>query len=416
MRLLYGTGNPAKLDVMRRRLEGMHLEILGLKDMDREAPPVPEEGRTPLENARQKALAYYRFYGMPVFSCDSGLYFDGVPQEVQPGVHVRTVGGRYLSDEEMVAYYGRLASTYGDLTARYHNAICLVLDEDHIIEAMDESLESLPFLLTAKPHSWIRKEGFPLDSMSVQIRTGKYYYDCGEDALDEIALEDGFLDFFRRLELLDVVDEEGEPTGETMERTLVHSRGIRHRTAHVWLLRRKVAGERGMGQTDSGESTCARGFTDRPSGQDDPEAPGSAGVEILLQKRSPTKDSFPGCYDISSAGHIPAGVDYIPSALRELQEELGVEALAGDLHYCGKRFIYYEENFYGCPFVDNQVSQVYYMWLDREPEAFALQAQEVEEVRWFDFRECMQLVEENRIPHCIMMEELRMIEAALSVI
>ena len=60
MKLLFGTGNPAKLDVMRRGLDGMHLEILGLKDMDRAAPPVVEDGRTPLENARQKALAYYR--------------------------------------------------------------------------------------------------------------------------------------------------------------------------------------------------------------------------------------------------------------------------------------------------------------------------------------------------------------------
>ncbi len=32
------------------------------------------------------------------------------------------------------------------------------------------------------------------------------------------------------------------------------------------------------------------------------------------------KDSFAGCYDISSAGHIPAGQDYLESALRELKE------------------------------------------------------------------------------------------------
>ncbi len=391
MKLLFGTENPAKLDVMRRGLDGMHLEILGLKDMDRAAPPVAEDGRTPLENARQKALAYYRFYGIPVFSCDSGLYFDEVPGEIQPGVHVRTVQGKYLSDEEMVAYYGGLASTYGDLTARYRNAICLVLDENHIMESMDESLASLPFLLTAKSHTRIRKEGFPLDSMSVQIRTGKYYYDLDEDALDEIALGDGFLEFFRRLELLDVVDEQGEPTGETIERTLAHSQGIWHRTAHVWLLRRKAV-----------SCPCSPGES------------GSAGVEILLQKRSHTKDSFPGCYDISSAGHIPAGVDYVPSALRELKEELGVEAMARDLYDCGKRYIQYEEEFYGCSFVDRQVSKVFYMWLDREPEDFTLQAEEVEEVRWFDFQECLQLVEQNKIPHCIMMEELRMIQAALS--
>jgi len=177
-----------------------------------------------------------------------------------------------------------------------------------------------------------------------------------------------------QMELLDIVDEQGNPTGKTVEREKAHREGIRHRTSHVWLLRR----HRGK-------------------------------VEILLQKRSSGKDSFPGCYDISSAGHIPAGVDYIPSALRELWEELGVEAEGSELQYCGKRFIYYEEMFYGEPFIDNQVSNIYILWLDREAEDFTLQKEEVEEVKWFGFEECVELVRRNGIPHCIMMEELEML-------
>ena len=35
MKVLYGTGNPAKLSAMRRRLEGLNIEIIGLKDLDR---------------------------------------------------------------------------------------------------------------------------------------------------------------------------------------------------------------------------------------------------------------------------------------------------------------------------------------------------------------------------------------------
>ena len=41
--------------------------------------------KDPLENARQKALAYYRICGQPVFSQDSGLYIEGLPKERQPG-------------------------------------------------------------------------------------------------------------------------------------------------------------------------------------------------------------------------------------------------------------------------------------------------------------------------------------------
>ena len=38
------------------------------------------------------------------------------------------------------------------------------------------------------------------------------------------------------------------------------------------------------------------------------------------------KNSFPGCYDISSAGHISAGDEPLETALRELEEELGIKA------------------------------------------------------------------------------------------
>lgn len=175
------------------------------------------------------------------------------------------------------------------------------------------------------------------------------------------------------MEILDIVDARGVPTGETVERETAHARGIRHRTAHVWIMRRKD------------------------------------GVpQVLLQKRSAGKDSYPGCYDISSAGHIPAGVDFIPSALRELREELGVTAAPADLHYCGQRQFTFEAVFHGRLFRDNQVSNVYLLWLDREPQDFVLQPEEVSEVRWFDFDACCRAVAQNTIPHCIYPEDERL--------
>ena len=200
MKILYGTGNSAKLSAMKRRLEPLGIELIGLQDikaMGRTIPDVEENGVTPLENARLKAKAYYQAFQMPVFSCDSGLYFDNVPEEIQPGVHVRTVNGKYLNDEEMQAYYAGLAGKYGNLTARYCNAICFVQDENTVYEAMEPSMESERFLLTDRIHP-IRKKGFPLDSLSIDIKTGKYYYDLPEGALDRVAVEDGFLEFFRR--------------------------------------------------------------------------------------------------------------------------------------------------------------------------------------------------------------------------
>ena len=178
------------------------------------------------------------------------------------------------------------------------------------------------------------------------------------------------------MEWLDIVDENGNPTGETVERTVAHREGIRHRTAHVWLARMR---------------------------QGHPQ--------VLLQKRSRNKDSHPGCYDMSSGGHIPAGVDYLPSAIRELKEELGVTARQEELIYCGTRRFFWKGAFHGAPFLDHQVSRVYLMWKD--PSAFHLQKEEVEEVLWMDFEECVRRVKDGTLEHCIALEELEMLEAKL---
>lgn len=177
MKLLYGTGNPAKLKYMREMLEGLDLDILGLKDIGVQLDDIDESGNHPLENARIKALAYYRALRTPVFSCDSGLYIEGLNPEEQPGVHVRRVKGKVLSDEEMIAHYSGIAARFGGaVRAVYTNAICLVLDEEHRYEYDGEDIASGPFLIVNEVHPK-RDKGFPLDSISIEIATGRYYLD-----------------------------------------------------------------------------------------------------------------------------------------------------------------------------------------------------------------------------------------------
>lgn len=60
-------------------------------------------------------------------------------------------------------------------------------------------MESEKFILTDKPHSVIRKKGFPLDSMSIDIKTNKYYYDLPIEKSEQFAVEDGFLLFFKKV-------------------------------------------------------------------------------------------------------------------------------------------------------------------------------------------------------------------------
>lgn len=183
------------------------------------------------------------------------------------------------------------------------------------------------------------------------------------------------------MEVLDVVDENGIPTGETVMREVAHKYGIRHRTSHVWILRVR------NGKT-----------------------------QVLLQKRNLNKDSFPGCYDISSAGHIPSGDGYLESALRELGEELGVKATAAELIYCGHRKFEYREMFHGQEFWDNQVSNVYALWKDREAAEFIIQKSEVDTVLWMDWDMCIDMVKNRKAPNCIWMKELEMVFSAVNVI
>ena len=46
--------------------------------------------------------------------------------------------------------------------------------------------------------------------------------------------------------------------------------------------------------------------------------------DLLLQQRSMLKDVHPGVWDSSVSGHLDAGEDYAPAAVRELEEEMGI--------------------------------------------------------------------------------------------
>ena len=104
-----------------------------------------------------------------------------------------------------------------------------------------------------------------------------------------------------RLELFDVRNPDGTVSGIVRERGVVHSDGSPHATSHVWIVRKNQ----------------------------------KSGFDVLLQKRSKNKDSNPGCYDISSAGHVAAGDDYLESAVRELGEELGIYVKPEELKFAG---------------------------------------------------------------------------------
>lgn len=176
------------------------------------------------------------------------------------------------------------------------------------------------------------------------------------------------------MEIFDIVDENGIPTGETIQRTVAHDKGIRHRTAHIWIVR----------NTDNG-------------------------CEVLLQQRSYNKDSFPGRYDTSSAGHIRAGDEPLDSALRELGEELGIKAEPAALTYIGKFPIQYEREFFGKPFRDCEVAFVYLYTEPVDINALTLQADEVESVKWFAIDEVYKACVNHSPEFCVPVDGLNLV-------
>ena len=195
------------------------------------------------------------------------------------------------------------------------------------------------------------------------------------------------------MELLDIRREDGSLTGKVQERSIVHASGSLHGTAHVWIVR----------PSDGAFAYPFRNAT--------PHTAKQQAFEILLQKRSQAKDSYPGCYDISSAGHLPAGSGFLESALRELEEELGIKADPQDLQEAFLHVGYAESTFYGKPFKNAEVSAVYLYTRPVEAEHLTLQAEEVESVCWMDYdtllSEVRQEAEAGKTEkYCIFLDEL----------
>lgn len=135
-------------------------------------------------------------------------------------------------------------------------------------------------------------------------------------------------------ELLDVVDEHDTVIGQR-PRADVHALGLRHRAVHILLF------------NDNGQ--------------------------LLLQKRSMSKDLNKGLWDTSAAGHVDAGESYSSCAPRELQEELGI---ATDLAPLCKLD--------ASPELGLEFIQVY---RGQHNGPFTPAAEEIDELRWVDREE-----------------------------
>eukprot|EP00475_Leptophrys_vorax_P038763 TRINITY_DN69039_c0_g1_i1.p1 TRINITY_DN69039_c0_g1~~TRINITY_DN69039_c0_g1_i1.p1 ORF type:complete len:210 (-),score=5.58 TRINITY_DN69039_c0_g1_i1:239-868(-) len=151
-------------------------------------------------------------------------------------------------------------------------------------------------------------------------------------------------------ELLDVLDDKGNATGEALPRGEVHRRGLWHRAVHTWLFAARTG-------------------------------------DLLLQRRAAHKESWADMWDVSSAGHVTTGCTALDTAQRELEEELGLTLPLSRFQFLFQDV--FQSVLKGGSYINNEYSDVYLITFnDPLPlQDFTLQASEVSEVKWVPWRD-----------------------------
>ncbi len=164
------------------------------------------------------------------------------------------------------------------------------------------------------------------------------------------------------MELLDILHPDGSPTGKTKPKAEVHRDGDWHLAAHVWI-------SNGKG-------------------------------DLLLQRRALVKENDPGLWDISVAGHVSAGESARVSAVREVQEEIGLEITEEELTFLFR--LREPRVLLEGRYIDNEWHEVFLLKKDVDTRELVLQESEVAAVAWVPVAELEERVAKRKkdlVPH-----------------
>ena len=193
MKVLFATTNLAKIRKYKEALKEKGIELITIKDLDFKLD-IEENGKNAIENAYIKAKTYYDVTKMTTIGMDNCLFIEELPEEKQPGTHVRRVNGKELNDEEMIEYYSNLVKEYGEkLTAKWVYGMVIYDGK----EPREYSWSKSHFYFVDKP-SEKRNPGYPLDSISIMPECNKYFVDLTEEDRNidkENYNEDDVIDF-----------------------------------------------------------------------------------------------------------------------------------------------------------------------------------------------------------------------------
>lgn len=161
-------------------------------------------------------------------------------------------------------------------------------------------------------------------------------------------------------ELIDILNEDGSPTGKSELKSVAHANGLFHPTIHIWCY--------------------------------------SLDGYLLLQQRGRHKETYPLKWDVSVAGHIGAGESAKIGAFRECQEELG---LTIEIKKLDKLTIYKKENKHENGIFDREYIHVFLYELNKSIK-LTKQESEVEALKWVsieEFQTCINQKHKDLIPN-----------------
>lgn len=198
--ILFATSNPHKKARFQAYFEPLGLDVISFSDINSQVDVV-EDGKTPKENALKKAMAGYLATGKPTFGVDYWLRIEGLPEDQQPGPHVRRifVGSDNqrieATDEQMLSYYiNKIRALGGRTKGVWTSAIALVVGQDRVFV---ESFSRETTLTSERSPN--KTKGEPLNSIQIDPKSKKYFTDLttAEWLNLQKEREKGYIDFMR---------------------------------------------------------------------------------------------------------------------------------------------------------------------------------------------------------------------------
>ncbi|NJL97307.1 NUDIX domain-containing protein, partial [Candidatus Gracilibacteria bacterium] len=116
--ILLATTNQAKIDRYKNFINFNGVNLKSPKELGIEDIVVEETGENELENARIKAKAYWNRIQEPTLGADTGIYLEGVPEELQPGKDTKRAAG-VSEDDEAEVVFDKMTKYYIDLVERF---------------------------------------------------------------------------------------------------------------------------------------------------------------------------------------------------------------------------------------------------------------------------------------------------------